>query len=49
MSWEENVARKGETRYAYNILVGKSEGKRPLGSSRHRLEDNIGMAPRKIG
>jgi hypothetical protein len=33
---------------AYNILVGKPEGKRPLGSSRQRLEDNIRMDLRKI-
>jgi hypothetical protein len=31
----------GEMRNAYKILVGKSEGKRPLRRPRHRLEDNI--------
>jgi hypothetical protein len=30
-------------RYAYNILVGKPEGKRPLGKPRHKWEDNIRM------
>jgi hypothetical protein len=32
-----------EKRNEYRVLVGKSEGKRPLGSSRLRLEDNIKM------
>jgi hypothetical protein len=31
----------GEIRNAYNILVGKPEGKRPLGRHKHRWEDNI--------
>jgi hypothetical protein len=39
----------GEKRKAYNILVGMPEGKRPLGRSRHRLEDNIKMNLREIG
>jgi hypothetical protein len=33
----------GETRNAYRILVGKPEGKRPLGRPRRRWEDNIKM------
>jgi hypothetical protein len=33
----------GETRNAYRILVGKPEGKRPLGRPRHRWVDNIKM------
>jgi hypothetical protein len=33
----------GETRNAYRILVGKQEGKRPLGRPRHRWVDNIKM------
>jgi hypothetical protein len=37
------VARKGEVRSAYNILVGRSEGRRPLGRPRRRWEDNIKM------
>ena len=38
-----HVARKGERRGAYRILVGKPEGKRPLGRPRRRWEDNIKM------
>jgi hypothetical protein len=33
----------GEKKHAYRILVGKPEGKRPLGRPRHRWEDNIRM------
>jgi hypothetical protein len=36
-------------RNAYRILVGKPEGKRPLGRLRHRWEDNIEMDLREIG
>jgi hypothetical protein len=39
----------GEKRNAYRILVGKPEGKRPLGRPRHRWEDNIKMVLREIG
>jgi hypothetical protein len=39
----------GETRNAYRILVGKSEGKRPLGRPRCRSVDNIKMDLREIG
>jgi hypothetical protein len=38
----------GEVRGAYNILVGGSEGRKPLGRSRHRWEDNIKMDLREI-
>jgi hypothetical protein len=38
----------GEVRGAYNILVGKPEGRRPLGRPRHRWEDNIKMYLREI-
>jgi hypothetical protein len=39
----------GETRNAYRILVGKSEGKRPQGRPRRRCVDNIRMDLREIG
>jgi hypothetical protein len=39
--WLGHVAEVGEMRNAYNIFVGKPEGKRPLGRPRHRWEDNI--------
>jgi hypothetical protein len=39
----------GEVRGAYNILVGRSEGRRPLGRTRHRWEDNIKIDLRKTG
>jgi hypothetical protein len=38
----------GEVRGAYNILVGRSEGRRPLGRPRRRWEDNIKMDLREI-
>jgi hypothetical protein len=38
----------GETRNAYKVLVGKTEGKRPLGGLRHKWEKNIRMDLRKI-
>jgi len=41
MIWARHVARRGENRGAYRVLVGKPEGKRPLGRHRHRWEDNI--------
>ena len=41
MRWAEHVARMGEERGAYRILVWKSEGKRPLGRPRRRWVDNI--------
>jgi hypothetical protein len=36
MRWAGHVARKGEKRNSYRLLVGKPEGKRPLGRPRHR-------------
>jgi hypothetical protein len=43
MRWAGRVARMGETRNAYRILVGKPEGKRPLGRPRRGWGDNIKM------
>ena len=43
MRWVRHVARVGERRYLYRVLVGKPEGNRPLGRPRHRWEDNIKM------
>jgi hypothetical protein len=41
MRWSGYVARMGEKRNAYRLLVGKPEGKRPLGISRRRCVDNV--------
>jgi hypothetical protein len=41
MRWAGHVARMGEVRGAYDILVGRPEGRRPLGIPRRRWEDNI--------
>jgi hypothetical protein len=43
MRWAGHVARMGVVRGAYNILVEKPEGRRPLGRPRRRWEDNIKM------
>jgi hypothetical protein len=43
MRWAGHVARMGEGRGAYRVLVGRSEGKRPLGRPRSRWENNIKM------
>jgi hypothetical protein len=47
--WAGHVARKGVKRNACRILVGKPEGKRPLGRTRHGWEDNIKMDLKGIG
>jgi hypothetical protein len=44
-----HIARMGEKRNAYRVLVGKPEGKKPLGRPRHRWVDNIKMDLRAIG
>jgi hypothetical protein len=49
MRWARHVARMGEKGSAYRILVGKPEGKRPLGRLTRRWEDNIKMDLREIG
>jgi hypothetical protein len=43
MRWVGYEARMGENRNAYRLLVGKPEGKRPLGTPRRRCVDNIRM------
>ncbi|KAJ4452284.1 hypothetical protein ANN_03803 [Periplaneta americana] len=47
--WARHVARMGESRNAYRVLVGRPEGKRPLGRPRRRWEDNIKMDLREVG
>jgi hypothetical protein len=47
MRWAGHVARMGEGRGVYRVLVRKPEGKRPLGRPRRRWEDNIRMDFRK--
>jgi hypothetical protein len=49
MRWARHAARMGETRNAYRILVGKPDGKRPLGRPRRRWVDNIKMDFREVG
>jgi hypothetical protein len=49
MRWAGHLARMGKVRGAYNILVGRPEGRRPLGRSRRRWEDNIKIDLREIG
>jgi hypothetical protein len=48
MRWAWHVARMGERRNAYRILVGKPYGKRPLGRPRLRRVDNIKMDVREL-
>jgi len=49
LRWAGHVARMGERRGVYRVLVGKPEGKKPLGRPRHRWEDNIKMDLREVG
>jgi hypothetical protein len=49
MRWARHVARKGEKKNAYRLLVGKPEGKRPLGRPRRRWVDNIRMDLGEVG
>jgi hypothetical protein len=49
MRWAGHAARMGEKRGVYRVLVGKSEGKRPLGRPRLRWEDNIKMDNQEVG
>jgi hypothetical protein len=49
MRWARHVARMGEGRGAYRVLVGTPKGKRPLERSRRRWEDNIKMGLSETG
>jgi hypothetical protein len=49
MRWAVHVGRMAEGRNMYRILVGKPEGKRPLGRARRRWEDEIKMDLREMG
>jgi len=49
MRWAVHVARMGNWRGVYRVLVGKPEGKRPLGRPRRRWEDNIKMNLQEVG
>jgi len=49
MRWAGHVARMGEGRGVHRVLVGKPEGKTPLGRPRRRWEDNIKMDLREVG
>jgi hypothetical protein len=48
MRWAEHVARVGEKRNVYRILMGKTERKRPLGRPKRRWVDNIKTDLREI-
>ena len=49
MRWAGHVARMGEDRGVYKVLVGKPEGRRPLGRRRHRWMDNIRTDLQEVG
>ena len=49
MRWAGHVARMVEGRGLHRVLVGRTEGKRPLGRSRRRWEDNIKMDHQEVG
>jgi hypothetical protein len=49
MRWAGCVAHMGEGRGAYRILVGRPEGRRPLGRPRHRWEDTIELDLQEVG
>jgi len=49
MRWAGHVVRMGEERGVYSVLVGKSEGRRPLGRPRRRWVDNIRMYLQELG
>ena len=47
--WAGHVARMGEGRGVYRVLVGKPEGKSPFGRPKHGWEDNIEMNLQEVG
>ena len=49
MRWARHVARMGDRRGVYRVLVGKPKGKRPLGRFRSRWDDNIKMDLQEVG
>ena len=49
MRWTGHVVLMGERRGLYRVLVGKPEGKRPLGRPRRKWEDNIRMDLEEVG
>ena len=49
MRWAGHVARMGQGRVVHRVLVGRPEGKRPLGRPRRRWEDNIKMDLQEVG
>jgi hypothetical protein len=49
MRWARHVARIEEDRGVHRVLVGRPEGKRPLGRPRHRWVDNIKMDIQEVG
>jgi hypothetical protein len=49
MRWAGHVARMGERRGVYRVLVGKPGGKSPPGRARHRYEDNIKLDLQEVG
>ena len=49
MGWDGHVTRMGEEREVYRVLVGKPEGRRPLGRPRCRWVDNIRMDHQEVG
>jgi len=49
MRWDGHVARMGEEKGVYRVLVGKQERRRPMGRSRRRWVDNIRMDLQEVG
>ena len=49
LRWSGHVARLEQSRNVYRVLLGKPEGKRPLGRPRRKWENNIKMDLREVG